>query len=57
MVAVRAFDTAADWLEEGPPEARALGAEIFELLEGCDDEEIAEVAEALESGDWEASRW
>jgi hypothetical protein len=57
VAAVKAFDTAADWLEDGPPEARALGAEIFELLEGCDDEEIAEVAEALESGDWEASRW
>lgn len=48
---------AAGWLEEGTPEARALGEEIFELLEGCDEEEIAEVAAAMESGDWEASRW
>lgn len=52
-----AFETAAEWLESGTPEARELGAEIFGLLEGCDEEELAEVAESLESGDWEAGRW
>lgn len=57
MAAVKAFGVAAGWLEEGTPEARALGAEIFELLEGCDEEELAEVAKALESGDWGASWW
>lgn len=48
---------AAAWLEEGPPEARELGAEIFALLDGFSEEEIAEVAVALESGEWETGSW
>lgn len=52
-----AFETAASWLEEGPPDARALGEEIYRLLDVLDEEELAEIAEALESGDWEACRW
>lgn len=54
---MRAFGVAAGWLEEGTPEARELGGEIFQLLEVFDEEEIAEVAAAMESGDWEACRW
>lgn len=57
MAAVRAFGVAAAWLEEGPPEARELGAEIFALLDGFSEEEIAEVAVALESGEWETGSW
>ncbi|MEV4864274.1 hypothetical protein [Streptomyces ossamyceticus] len=53
-----AFEMAASWLEEGPPEARALGEEIYRLLDVLDEEEIGEVGEALRSGDWEAAnRW
>ncbi|WP_217553080.1 hypothetical protein [Streptomyces sp. GbtcB6] len=52
-----AFEVAAGWLEEGTPEARALGEEIFALLDLFDEEEVAEVAAALESGDWEAGSW
>lgn len=52
-----AFGVAAEWLEEGPPEARALGEEIFQLLDVFDEEELVEIAEALASGDWEAYRW
>lgn len=48
---------AAEWLEEGPPEARALGEEIFALLDELDDEDVAEVAEAMRSGDWEDGPW
>lgn len=47
---------AAGWLEEGTPEARGLGAEIFALLEVFDEEEFAEVAEALATGVWR-ERW
>lgn len=48
---------AAGWLEEGPPEARELGEEIFALLDGFSEEEIGEVAVALESGVWETGSW
>lgn len=57
MVAVKAFGVAAEWLEEGPPEARALGEEIAQLLDVLDEEELAEVAAALESGDWGEGPW
>ncbi|UXY28572.1 hypothetical protein [Streptomyces sp. HUAS TT20] len=53
---MRAFGVAAGWLEEGTPEARELGAEIFALLDVLDEEEITEVAEALATGDW-VERW
>ncbi|MEU1556778.1 hypothetical protein ABZ517_29325 [Streptomyces scabiei] len=52
-----AFETAASWLEDGTPEARELGEEIFRLLEVFDEEELVEIADAMASGDWEASRW
>lgn len=51
-----AFEVAAGWLEEGTPEARALGEEIYPLLDALSEEELAEVAEALATGDWE-ERW
>lgn len=54
---MKAFGVAAGWLEDGPPEARALGEEIYQLLEVFDEEELGEIAEALGSGDWEACRW
>jgi hypothetical protein len=54
---VKAFGVAAEWLEEGPPEARALGEEIYALLEVLDEEELAEVAAAIESGDLEDGPW
>lgn len=46
----RAFGVAAEWLEE----ARELGEEIFQLLDVLDEEEIAE---AMESGEWETGSW
>jgi len=57
VAAVKAFGVAAEWLEEGPPEARALGEEIYALLEVLDEEELAEVAAAIESGDLEDGPW
>lgn len=48
---------AAGWLEDGTPEARVLGEEIFRLLEVFNEEELLEIAEALRTGDWETYRW
>lgn len=48
---------AAGWLEDGTPEARELGEEILQLLDVFDEEELVEIAAALESGDWETGSW
>jgi len=49
-----AFEVAASWLEVGTPEARALGEEIYGLLDFLEAEAVGETVEALGSVGGEA---
>ena len=40
-------------LEETRAEAEQLAREIFALLDDMDEQEVAEVGRAIESGEWE----
>lgn len=42
-----AFETAASWLEEGTPEAHALGEEIFGLLDFLEVDAVGATVEGL----------